>query len=48
MKRIGIVGAGRFGASLAESLAALGVEVLILDRIRDVVDHMAGIAAKAM
>lgn len=48
MKRIGIVGAGRFGSSLAQSLAERGVEVLILDRSRDVVDHMAGIVAKAM
>lgn len=48
MKRVGIVGAGRFGSSLAQSLAERGVEVLILDRNRDVVDHMAGIAAKAM
>ncbi|MDD5483680.1 MAG: TrkA family potassium uptake protein [Kiritimatiellae bacterium] len=48
MKRIGIVGAGRFGASLAHSLAELGVEVLVLDRRRDVVDRMAGVAAKAM
>lgn len=48
MKRIGIVGAGRFGASLAESLAKRGIEVLMLDRSREVVDHMAGIAAKAM
>ena len=48
MKRIGIVGAGRFGSSLAQSLVDRGVEVLILDRSRDIVDHMAGIAAKAM
>jgi len=48
MKRVGIVGAGRFGTSLAQSLVDRGVEVLILDRSRDVVDHMAGIVAKAM
>jgi len=29
MKRIGIVGAGRFGMSLAESLANAGSEVLL-------------------
>jgi len=34
MKRIGIVGAGRFGMSLAESLANAGSEVLLIDRNR--------------
>lgn len=35
MKRIGIIGAGRFGMSLAESLAnAGGTEVLLIDRQR--------------
>lgn len=48
MKRVGIVGAGRFGASLAQSLAERGVEVLVLDRSRDIIDHMAGVVAKAM
>lgn len=48
MKRVGIVGAGKFGTSLAQSLAERGVEVLILDRNRDVVDRMAGVVAKAM
>ena len=32
MKRIGIIGAGRFGLSLAESLAEAGQEVLLLER----------------
>ena len=48
MKRVGIVGAGRFGASLCQSLVERGVEVLVIDRQRDVVDRMAGIVAKAM
>lgn len=48
MRRIGIIGGGRFGSSLAQALAERGVEVLLLDRDRDVVDHMAGIVAKAM
>lgn len=48
MKRVGIVGAGRFGSSLAQSLIERGVEVMVLDRDRDVVDRMAGIVAKAM
>jgi len=34
MKRIGIIGAGRFGTSLAESLANAGTEVLLIDRNR--------------
>lgn len=48
MKRVGIVGAGRFGTSLAQSLVERGVEVLVLDRRRDVVDRLAGVVAKAM
>lgn len=48
MKRVGIVGAGRFGSSLARSLVERGVEVLVLDRNRDIVDHIAGVVAKAM
>ncbi|MBI2441084.1 MAG: TrkA family potassium uptake protein [Lentisphaerae bacterium] len=48
MRRIGIIGGGRFGASLAQALAERGVEVLLLDRDRNVVDHLAGIVAKAM
>ena len=34
MKRIGIIGAGRFGTALAESLANAGTEVLLIDRNR--------------
>ena len=34
MTRIGIVGAGRFGMSLAESLANAGAEVIVIDRNR--------------
>lgn len=34
MKRIGIIGAGRFGMSLAESLANSGAEVVLIDRNR--------------
>ena len=32
MKRVGIIGAGRFGLSLAEALADAGTEVLLIDR----------------
>ena len=34
MKRIGIIGAGRFGMALAETLANSGSEVLLIDRNR--------------
>jgi len=34
MKRIGIIGAGRFGMALAESLTNAGAEVLLIDRNR--------------
>jgi trk system potassium uptake protein TrkA len=34
MKRIGIVGAGRFGLALAESMANAGLEVILIDRNR--------------
>ena len=34
MKRIGIIGAGRFGMALAESLTNAGTEVLLIDRNR--------------
>ena len=32
MRRVGIIGAGRFGMALAQSLAESGTEVLLLDR----------------
>lgn len=48
MRRIGIIGGGNFGASLAEALVKLGVEVLLLDQDRDIVDRMAGVVAKTM
>ena len=34
MKKIGIIGAGRFGLALAESLSNAGAEVLLIDRNR--------------
>jgi trk system potassium uptake protein TrkA len=34
MKRIGIIGAGRFGTALAESLSNAGKEVVLIDRNR--------------
>ena len=37
MKRVGIIGAGRFGLSLAEALAEAGTEVLLIDRNKSIV-----------
>ena len=39
MKRIGIIGAGRFGLSLAEALADAGTEVLLIDRNSTIVQN---------
>ena len=36
-KRVGIIGAGRFGMALAESLSNAGLEVLLIDRNRPAV-----------
>ncbi|MGI6497084.1 MAG: potassium channel family protein [Kiritimatiellia bacterium] len=45
MKRIGIIGSGRFGQALIESLVQKGTEVILLDnseeRIRDLADYVA-------
>jgi len=40
MKRIGIVGAGRFGAALVEDLARRGAEIVMLDRDHDAVQRV--------
>lgn len=40
MKRIGIIGAGRFGSTLAESLVERGAEVVLLDRDKDVIQRL--------
>lgn len=45
MKRIGIIGAGRFGMSLAESLANAGTEVLLIDRNRPAMQNASEFAA---
>lgn len=39
MKRVGIIGAGRFGLSLAEALADAGTEVLLIDRNSTIVQN---------
>ena len=48
MRRIGIIGAGRFGLSLAESLAEAGQEVLLLDRNGSLVQKARDIVEQAV
>ncbi len=48
MKRIGIIGAGRFGASLAENLAEHGAEVLLIDKNREIVQDFSEFVTKAV
>ncbi len=48
MKRIGIIGSGRFGTELAHSLVKGGVEVILLDRDMKVVERMASVVSKAI
>lgn len=48
MKRIGIIGAGRFGSSLAAALAENGTETLLIDMDRDVVREHSEYVTKAV
>ena len=48
MKRIGIIGAGRFGSSLAESLAEHGAEVLLIDSNREIIQEFSEFVTKAV
>lgn len=48
MKRIGIIGAGRFGSELAENLARRGAEVVILERDRKTVQRLSEIMSKVI
>ena len=48
MKRIGIIGAGRFGSALAQGLARRGAEVLLLDADKETVQRMSSIVAGAV
>ncbi len=48
MKRIGIIGAGRFGQALTESLAEKGVEILLIDEKREIVQELAEYVTKAV
>ena len=48
MRRVGIIGAGRFGMALAQSLAESGSEVLLIDRNGSLVQAAADIVAYAV
>ena len=48
MKRIGIIGGGRFGLSLAESLSEAGTEVLLFERNGSIVQKASGIVTYAV
>ena len=48
MKRIGIIGAGRFGLSLAESLAEAGQEVLLVERNGGLVQAARNVVSSAV
>jgi len=48
MRRVGIIGAGRFGMALAQSLAESGVEVLLVERNGNLVQSASGIVSCAV
>lgn len=48
MRRIGIIGVGRFGKALALHLAGQGIEVVLLDERREPVEALAPSVAKAL
>jgi len=48
MKRIGVIGAGRFGLALSESLTERGAEVLLLDRNGGLIQRTANLVARAV
>ena len=48
MRRIGIIGGGRFGTALAKGLSSQGIEVILLDEQRQTVEMLAPCVAKAV
>lgn len=48
MKRIGIIGAGRFGTVLVEALSESGCELVVVDRDRGAVGNLAEVATAAV
>jgi len=48
MKRIGVIGGGRFGTALAECLVRRGAEVVLLDRHRAVVQRLSTLLTRVV
>lgn len=48
MQRVGIIGGGRFGSALASCLVQRGVEVVMLDRDRGIVQRMMSVVSRAV
>lgn len=48
MKRIGIIGAGRFGSELAASLAERGAEILMIDNNHNLIQEFSQFVTKAV
>ncbi len=48
MKRIGIIGAGRFGQALINSLSEKGAETLLIDHTAELVQEYADLVSKAV
>ncbi len=48
MQRVGIIGGGRFGSALASCLMQRGVEAILLERNRDIVQRMMNVVTKAV
>lgn len=48
MRRVGIIGAGRFGMALAQSLAEGGAEVLLMDRNGTLVQNASSVVTSAV
>jgi len=48
LKRIGVIGAGRFGSALAEYLVKNDAEVLLLEQDMDIVQRMSSIVPKTI
>lgn len=48
MRRVGVIGGGRFGTTLAMELTQIGVEVLFMDRDRESVQRLSERVAKAV
>ena len=48
MNRVAIIGAGRFGMALAESLSESGIEVLLVERNGNLVQSAINVVARAV